>query len=78
MAKVESKVTIMHLDVDNLTSKGKTASPYRNFIINVQTYTQKCPSFSYPRRHFHFSWAVIISWLLQIQTIRRAQKNLLI
>jgi len=61
--KVESKVTIMHLDVDNLTSRGETASPYEISSLMFK-FTQKCLSFSYPRRHFHFSWAAIISWLL--------------
>jgi len=75
--KVESKVTIMHLDVDNLTSRGKTVSPYEISSLMFKLYA-KMSEFSYPRKHFHFSWAAIISWLLQIQTIRRAQKNLLI
>ena len=38
--KVESKVTIMHLDVDNLTSRGKTASPYEISSLMFKLYAK--------------------------------------
>jgi GTP cyclohydrolase IIa len=38
--KVESKVTIMHLDVDNLTSKGKTESPYEISSLMFKLYAK--------------------------------------
>ena len=38
--KVESKVTIMHLDVDNLTSKRKTASPYEISSLMFKLYAK--------------------------------------
>ena len=38
--KVESKVTIMHLDVDNLTSRGKTVSPYEISSLMFKLYAK--------------------------------------
>ena len=38
--KVESKVTIMHLDVDNLTSRGKTESPYEISSLIFKLYAK--------------------------------------
>ena len=38
--KVESKVTIMHIDVDNLTSKQKTASPYEISSLMFKLYAR--------------------------------------
>jgi len=38
--KVESKVTIMHLDVDNLTSRGETASPYEISSLMFKLYAK--------------------------------------
>jgi len=38
--KVESKVTIMHLDVDNLTSRGKTISPYEISALMFKLYAR--------------------------------------
>jgi len=38
--KVESKVTIMHLDVDNLTSRGKTVSPYEISSLIFKLYAK--------------------------------------
>ena len=36
----KSKVTIMHLDVDNLTSKRKTASPYEISLLMFKLYAR--------------------------------------
>ena len=36
--KVESKITIMHIDVDNLTSKRKTTSPYEISSLMFKLY----------------------------------------
>jgi len=38
--KVESKVIIMHLDVDNLTSRGKTESPYEISSLIFKLYAK--------------------------------------
>jgi len=38
--KVESKVIIMHLDVDNLTSRGKTVSPYEISSLMFKLYAK--------------------------------------
>jgi GTP cyclohydrolase IIa len=38
--KVESKVTIMHLDVDNLTSRRKTISPYEISSLMFKLYAK--------------------------------------
>jgi len=38
--KVESKVTIMHLDVDNLTSRRKTISPYEISSLMFKLYAR--------------------------------------
>jgi len=38
--KVESKVTIMHLDVDNLTSRGNTISPYEISSLMFKLYAK--------------------------------------
>jgi len=38
--KVESKVTIMHLDIDNLTSRGKTVSPYEISSLMFKLYAK--------------------------------------
>jgi len=38
--KVESKVTIMHLDVDNLTSRGKIVSPYEISSLMFKLYAK--------------------------------------
>jgi len=38
--KVESKVTIMHLDVDNLTSRGETISPYEISSLMFKLYAK--------------------------------------
>jgi len=38
--KVKSKVTIMHLDVDNLTSRRKTISPYEISLLMFKLYAR--------------------------------------
>jgi len=38
--QTESKVTIMHLDVDNLTSRGETASPYEISSLIFKLYAK--------------------------------------
>ena len=38
--KVESKVTIMHLDVDNLTSRGNAISPYEISSLMFKIYAR--------------------------------------
>ena len=38
--KVEPKITIMHIDVDNLTSRGKTISPYEISSLMFKLYAK--------------------------------------
>ena len=41
----KSKVTIMHLDIDNLTSKRKTTSPYEISSLMFKLYAKMCDYF---------------------------------
>jgi len=43
--QTESKVTIMHLDVDNLTSRGETTSPYEISSLMFKLYAKKSEFF---------------------------------
>ena len=69
--ELESDISIMHLDVDDLKSKRQDNSPYE-ISLKILSYILKLQDILLKKTLSHFLWVVITIWWLQVMM----QKNL--